>query len=175
MRYGNIVVNILTVMILLATCGAFGLVAALSVNPYLIPFNPYQPPTPVAILVLPSATATSTTSLFPTFPATFTATATITATRFATETPAPTLVTEVTLEATETPTETHTPDPTQIALLTQGAITATNTPPASNTPTVTPTASKTRSAFPFTVQGGGPTPIQNFANSAGCNWMGIGG
>src|SRR5262249_34413091 len=61
----------------------------------------------------------------------------------------------------------------QLAQLT--AQVPTNTPPPTNTPAPTPTASRTLSAFPFTVQGGGPAAIPNFANSAGCNWMGIGG
>jgi len=55
--------------------------------------------------------------------------------------------------------------------------TKTPTPTSTNTPTPgpTPTATSTRSAFPFTKDDVSPQYLQNFANAAGCNWMGIGG
>jgi hypothetical protein len=57
-----------------------------------------------------------------------------------------------------TPTKTPTPTPTNTA-----------------TPGPSPTATNTRSAFPFTKDDVSPQYLQNFANAAGCNWLGIGG
>lgn len=58
--------------------------------------------------------------------------------------------------------------------------TPTETPTPSDTPTETPigpspTASATRAAFPFTKSDVSPFYLQNFANNAGCQWMGIAG
>lgn len=58
---------------------------------------------------------------------------------------------------------------------------ATNTPTPTGTPTPTetpgppPTATNTRSPFPFTKSDTSPMYLQNFANNAGCNWLGIAG
>jgi len=57
-----------------------------------------------------------------------------------------------------TPTRTPTPEPTE-------------TP----TPGPSPTATNTRSAFPFTKDLVSPQYLQNYANNAGCNWLGIAG
>lgn len=57
---------------------------------------------------------------------------------------------------TNTPTNTPTPTPTE-------------------TPGPSPTATNTRSAFLFTKSDSSPMYLQNFANNAGCNWMGIAG
>jgi hypothetical protein len=63
------------------------------------------------------------------------------------------------------PTKTPTPTPTH---------TPTSTP--TETPTgPTPTASPTLSSFLFTKTDSSPFYLQNFANKAGCNWMGIAG
>lgn len=62
---------------------------------------------------------------------------------------------------TKTPTRTPTPTPTN---------TPTATPPG---PSPTPTA--TRSEFIFTRSDFSPFYLQNFANNAGCQWMGIAG
>lgn len=51
--------------------------------------------------------------------------------------------------------------------------TPTDTPTSTPTPGPSPTATQTRSPFPFTASG--PMYLQNFANAAGCNWLGIGG
>ncbi len=147
-RRGSLLANLLTIMALFATCAVGGVFAALLANPYFF-FNPYPPPTLPAVGVLPSPTATSTTSLFPTLPpawtSTFTPLATITS--VVSETPAPQTITD-----------------------TPGAVEISDTPGG---PVVTP--SPTRSAFPFTAQGDGPVALQNFSNALGCNWMGIGG
>jgi hypothetical protein len=62
---------------------------------------------------------------------------------------------------TKTPTPTYTP-------------TNTNTPTATP-PGPTPTPSPTRSAFPFTKTDNSPFYLQNFANNAGCGWLGLAG
>ncbi|MCB8918970.1 MAG: hypothetical protein H6666_13725 [Ardenticatenaceae bacterium] len=57
--------------------------------------------------------------------------------------------------------------------------TATSTPTETPTNTPTPgpsaTASATRSPFPFTSSINSPIYLQNFANNAQCNWLGIAG
>jgi hypothetical protein len=63
------------------------------------------------------------------------------------------------------PTKTPTPTPTNTA-----TATPTETPLG---PTLTP--QPTRSAFPFTKSDSSPFYLQNFANNAGCNWLGLAG
>ncbi|MFN2187295.1 MAG: hypothetical protein ACK2T3_00865, partial [Candidatus Promineifilaceae bacterium] len=53
--------------------------------------------------------------------------------------------------------------------------TPTPTPTYTPTPGPSPTATSTRSAFPFTKDLVSPQYLQNFANSAGCNWLGLAG
>ncbi len=173
--YGCLLTNLLTMGVILLTCAFVAYVTVIVANPA-VGINLFPPPTLPSLAVLPSPTVTSTVSLFPTFAASFTPSPTASATQPPTETLEPTIpVSDTpTLEPlTDTPTATATVDLTQIAQLT--ASVPTNTPVPTNTSAPTPTPSKTLSAFPFTVQGGGPAPIPNFANSAGCNWMGIGG
>jgi hypothetical protein len=74
-----------------------------------------------------------------------------------------------TLQPTLTPSVTPTfPPPTP---------TRTPTPTPTDTPTPGPsaTATATFSPFPFTKDQNSPQYLQNFANSAGCNWMGVAG
>ena len=81
----------------------------------------------------------------------------------ATRAPVNTVRPSLTPSATPTlppPTPTKTPTPTP-----------TDTP----TPGPSPTATATRSAFPFTKDLVSPQYLQNFANSAGCNWLGLAG
>jgi hypothetical protein len=174
--YGCLITNLLTGVVVLATAAACAVTVMMFANPYNA-FNPFPPPTLPSIAVLPSPTTTDAVSNFPTFPPTFTHTSTITLTPTITNTPRPVTATNTRPPATDTPESSPTPsateDLTQQAQLTENV--ATNTLAPTLTATVTPTASKTRSAFPFTVQGGAPLPIQNFANSEGCNWMGIAG
>lgn len=82
-----------------------------------------------------------------------------TATRAPVNTVRPSLTPSVT-PTLPPPTPTRTPTPTP-----------TNTP----TPGPSPTATNTRSAFPFTKDLVSPQYLQNYANSAGCNWLGIAG
>ncbi len=116
-------------------------------------------PTPVIIAEIPSPTHTPTPALGPTFtPQVVPPTVTFAPT----DTRAPTLTPSATLVF---PTKTPTPTPT-------------NTPTATPTETPigpTPTPSPTLSAFPFTKSDTSPFYLQNYANSAGCNWMGVAG
>lgn len=101
---GALILNLLTVIVLLATLGAGALLTGVFLNPYLS-INPYPPPTLPATLGWPTATNTPEIFLPPTW------TPTITDTPGPTETPTPTR----TPLATDTPTppaETFTPTPT---------------------------------------------------------------
>ncbi len=49
------------------------------------------------------------------------------------------------------------------------------TPTHTPTPGPSPTATNTRSPFPFTKSPDSPIPLANYANNAGCNWLGIAG
>lgn len=74
-----------------------------------------------------------------------------------------------TLRPTLTPSVTPTfPPPTPTR-------TPTPTPTETPTPGPSPTATTTRSAFPFTKDVVSPQYLQNYANNAGCNWLGIAG
>jgi hypothetical protein len=123
--------------------------------PTLIPLAqaPTLTPTPVATL-----TPTSDAFLQPTWTpqvavaeptSTFPPLGTLAPTRI--PSPAPTL-------PPATPTRTPTPTPT-------------DTP----TPGPSPTVTRTRAPFPYTKTDDSPFYLQNFANTAGCNWMGIAG
>ncbi len=118
------------------------------------------PPTKVVVAVLPSSTPTETPNpLLPTWTpigAQPTLEMQATNTRRATATP-----TIVPTFPSRTPTPTSTPTPTD---------TATATPIG---PTATP--APTKSAFPFTKSNTSPFYLQNYANNAGCNWLGIAG
>ena len=86
------------------------------------------------------------------------------------------------------PTDTLPPSPTRRPTL-EPSITPTLPPPTptrtpTHTPTETPTetptgptptATNTRSPFPFTKSIDTPTYLRNYANTAGCNWLGIAG
>lgn len=84
------------------------------------------------------------------------------------DTPPPTSTRRPTLEPSITPT------------LPPATPTRTPTPTPTETPTVTPTgptptATNTRSPFLFTKSIDSPIYLRNFANNAGCNWLGIAG
>ncbi len=117
-------------------------------------------PTAVPVAQVPTATYTHTPPpIVPTFTP---------VTRPPTLTPSPTN----TLRPTNTPSvtpifPTSTPSRTPTATAT---ITPTATPIGP-----TPTASATRSAFIFTKTDNSPFYLQNYANTAGCDWMGIAG
>jgi hypothetical protein len=119
-------------------------------------------PTAIPVAVVPSATPTETPSLLqPTWTPRVLA-------PVDTATPLPTSPPRLTATPTEPPflpTRTPTPLPTD---------TPTPTPtdtPEGPPPTVTPT----RSQFRFTRSDVSPIYLQNFANQAGCQWMGVAG
>jgi hypothetical protein len=68
-----------------------------------------------------------------------------------------------------------TPSPTSTLPPPTPTRTPTPTPTDTPTPGPSPTATSTRSAFPFTKDLVSPQYLQNFANSAGCNWLGLAG
>ncbi len=87
-------------------------------------------------------------------------------------------------EPTATPEPTGTRRPTPVPSITPtfppATPTRTPTPTPTNTPTETPigpspTATNTLSPFPFTRSNDSPFYLRNYANAAGCNWLGIAG
>jgi len=173
-RRGSFIVNLLTILVLLGTCATGAATALIFVDPY-TPLNPFPPPpspTPIQIAevptVKPSDTRPAPSATFTVRPILNPSTPTEPPTLIPTDTPVEITITQPPVEG---PTLTFTP-----SLTPSVTPTATEPIPLTNTPTsraVTPT--KTRSPFPFTLQDGGPTYLPNFANSAGCNWMGIAG
>jgi hypothetical protein len=161
--------NILTAMIIVVTILALLAFVVIYLAPEILPpqlaalfgepaAETAPTPTLVPLAVLPSPTNTPTT--VPVLEPTWTLPA-----PEATQPPPPTNtrrpVEEPTVTLTlppNTPTRTVTPTPTDTA-----------------TPGPSPTATYTRSPFPFTKTEVSPQYLQNFANNAGCNWMGIGG
>jgi hypothetical protein len=89
--------------------------------------------------------------------------------------------TPVPAQATSTPVPINTLSPTQTPSVTPTfpppTPTRTPTPTPTDTPTPgpSPTATATFSPFPFTKDQRSPQYLQNFANTAGCNWMGVAG
>lgn len=98
----RLILNLLTVLVLLATVGVGLLMAALYINPYL-PINPYPPPTLPPTLGWPTATKTPEIRLPPTWTPTVTLTPRPTNTLPATETPSITPTPEVGQGTTPTP------------------------------------------------------------------------
>ncbi|MBI3242432.1 MAG: hypothetical protein HYZ49_09080 [Chloroflexi bacterium] len=167
---GSVIVNLFTVLILAGTVvmGLYFFVILLSPSIFL---NPFPPSTLPAIAVLPSVTPAPPTSIVPTFPPLFTPTPTFTSTQ-----PRPSATFTPGSEATTPAPDITASDVTEVTAAPGNTETFTPTPTPTDTPSgPTPTPSRTRSAFPFTAQENAPIPVQNFANSAGCNWMGIAG
>jgi hypothetical protein len=185
--------NLLAVVFLVLACATALCVAVIFVNPGVLSaiglnaFVPQPLPTPIRLADLltrapsanltpdannttptlngagetPSAPAGPTETLppgvtaFPTFPPTWTPSATPTASEIPpTRTPQPTETATVP-PYTATPSETPTPTPTSTRVA------------------FVPTATKTKSPFVYTLKN--IQPMANYANTAGCNWMGIAG
>ncbi len=155
--------NVLAIVFTLFSCVNLICVTSVFANPGLVP-GPLRLPTEAAVVTLTPTPTPTNTSAFPTFPPTWTATATFGPTE------------------PRGPVDTDTPEPTDTPrgpTLTP-SLTPSLTPTPSDTPTATatgptPTKTATFSPFPFVLQGGAPGYIPNFANTAGCNWMGIAG
>ena len=146
-REGGSIWNLLTILILLGTCGLLMLFFIIFLNPYLAinPFKP-DPPLPPLYQIEPSATRQVTFSLPSTiFPPTWTATASL------------------------EPTQTFTPRPPTAT----STITATirNLTPGTKTPTSTITPE-----MPFALRAP-PAAVSSTITrpDSGCNWMGVGG
>jgi hypothetical protein len=168
-RGSAVIFNILTIFVLLAACAVGGVFAYLAFTPPAVP-EPLQPEPLPTIQPSPPPTATSVIDTFPT-PITPTTGASLTATEA-----------EATATLEGSPIATGQAITVTVSRTATGTVTATATTTATGTqaasdtptgPTVTP--SQTLSVLPFTLQAGSPNYQPNFANTAGCNWMGIGG
>jgi hypothetical protein len=157
--------NILAIMFVVATF----LILVLVIFLVLIPDNPIvaalgldtagQPtPTLIQVAVVPTVTETREPGLV--LPPTSTP-----QTSGSTATTAPLGTLRPTLTPSVTPTF---PPPTPTR-------TPTSTPTPTPSPGPSPTVTNTRSPFPFTKDLESPRYLQNYANSAGCNWLGIAG
>ncbi len=132
---------------LFLTSGGTAQAQQVGVEPTLFVFPTFTP-----TLEGPTPNPTWTTTPLPTV----TGTATITSTPTETTTPTPT----DTPTPTETSTPTETPEPT-------------STPEPTNTPE--PVVEPTRAPFDYVLRGGTVTYTANYANAAGCDWLGIAG
>ncbi len=135
--------NILSIIVILATCALLGIYASVFANPYSA-LNPFPPPTQVPPLVLPSATATLR-SLPPTWTATPANGAQQQPELAPSSTGLPTATGFVLPSFTPTATFTNTPTSTP---------TVTNTPKPTLTPTKTPKPKPTKTNVPTEA----PTP-----------------
>ena len=167
-RRGGGLANILALAIFIVAlvigCGAI----ALAINPNLIsgavlptltavPEATAVPPTMVSVAQVPTETATPTEDpLVPTF------------TPIPSETP-------VSATATNTRQPTLTPSITPTFPPATATSTPTETPTETPTPGPSPTQTNTPSPFPFTKSADSPFYLRNFANTAGCDWLGLAG
>lgn len=162
----NLASFLILVVILLAIAGVVAVIAApemvapitdmLGITVATAEPQEIATPTLVAVAQVPTSTSTSPPSLGPTWTPQgpgATAMATATNTRRPTAEPS---ITVTFPPATNTPT--ITPSPT-----------------ATETPGPPPTVTVTRAPYPFTKMDTSPMYLQNFANNAGCEWMGIAG
>jgi len=157
---------ILALLLVALSCLVVAFTALVLIYPDVIP-SELRSPTDVA-LVLPTRAPTRTP------PPTALPSATPTRTLSAWIVP-PTWTATPTASATATATATNTA--TSIATPTAPRPTATLTPtPLPPTPTgPTPTRTNTKTAYSFDLQNGTPSYYPNWANTAGCDWMGIAG
>lgn len=171
-KAGVSIANILSVMLVMVTCVVGIVIALIFVKPELLPIrsvagdvsgeptvNPQLPPTMAAVAEVPPTATTN--PLAPTWtPSSQGALPTTTRKPFATQ-EATTIPTLAPLLPTKTSTPTATPTATP---------TETPTPPGP-----TPIPSPTRSQYEFTKSDVSPIYLQNYANNAGCDWMGLAG
>ena len=158
--------NILTAMVVFVMVLAVILAVVVYFNPAILatviplpptatPLPTEPPPTVAQVALAPTVTPTSDAVV-----ATFTPVPTQAPTEvIPTNTRQPTLTPSIT-PTFPPPTPTRTP---------------TTTPTLTPSPGPSPTATFTRSPFPFTKSPDSPTYLRNFANSAGCDWLGLGG
>jgi len=160
--------NVLTVLVMLITALTAVCFVFIFLTPGLLPesFRPAEPQLQListaapAPTMVPSATSVDLAEIPPTWTLSPPPSPIATATPRGTTTNTPTPSLTPTWHPTNTPTPTKTP---------------TNTPTVTPTAGPSPTPSLTRSAFPFTLDRNSPQYIPNFANNAGCNWLGVAG
>ncbi len=161
--------NVLAVLLVVLSLACLGSVALIFAAPGVVPPE-FRVPTEPAVIAIPTASFTpvfSPTSLVPTFPPTWTPqfTPTDTLTPLPTNTPTPTSTRTNTPTFTVTPSKTLTPT---ITLTPSKTWTMSPTGP-------TPTRTRTLAPFPYVLQNNRATYMANWANSAGCKWLGIAG
>ncbi len=161
--------NALAVLLVVLSVLCLGSVALIFAAPGVVPpeFRVATEPTVIAIPTASFTPVLSPTSLVPTVPPTWTPrfTPTDTTTPLPSDTP------------TNTPTRTNTPT---LTVTPSKTLTPTITLTPSKTWTLsptgpTPTRTRTLAPFPYVLQNGRPTYMANWANTAGCNWLGIAG
>ena len=179
-NFGSILLNIVAALFVL---GAVGVVALLVVM-FLLPDdifpdilgsrNSDPAPTLASIALVPTLPPAASATALPTDIPTETPTEKPAGVVPATNTPLPRMDTPTpvpinTLQPTLTPSPSSTLPP--------ATPTKTPTPTPTDTPTPgpSPTVTTTRSPFPFTKDQASPQYLQNYANSAGCDWMGVAG
>lgn len=150
MRSNNttLVWNVLTLLILLASLTLVVIFAVIFINPYAA-LNPFPPPTPLAVLAIPTSTPTPLNQMPPTWTPEASPTFTI----------------------TPTPTETPTEFPSQTL---EPSATPTLDPRVTPSPTLRPTA--TAGGYAFVPQEGSPAAISySIYSDVGCQFLGVGG
>lgn len=160
-RGSSAIYNLVSIVSLVLTVVTVVVVAGLALSP-----APQEEVVFATFIPTFTPTMTFTPSLTP-LPPTWTPTATETNTVTATFTTTPTITASATI--TETPGPTNTP-----SLTFTPSITNTATPsltPEGPTVTFTPSLSP----FPFNLRDQEVLYVENFANSAGCSWQGVGG
>ncbi|MBN1315299.1 MAG: hypothetical protein JXA42_07520 [Anaerolineales bacterium] len=160
--------NLLTVLLLILTVLAIVCYGTLYMMPgILAPF--FKTETPVLInTAVPPPSFTPSVEFVEIAASEVPPTWTPSATSQPSNTPTPRGTATHTLTPSLTPTfnPTKTPTPTE---------TPTQTPTETPTPGPSPTPSQTRSPYPFTVDPNSPLYTANYANNAGCNWLGVAG
>jgi hypothetical protein len=169
-------VNIFSAMLLVAAVFILLGVAAIYMAPNLLPAtvasalgisqstSPRAAPTLMALAAVPTLTPTHTPDPITSLPS-----------LAPTWTPMPVQATNVPVQPTNTLRPTLTPSITPTFPPATPTRTPTPTPTETATPGPSPTVTNTRSPFLFTKSDQSPFYLQNFANNAGCDWMGIAG
>lgn len=173
---GSVLFNVVTIFLIVAACGIAALVIYILATPdnFLTDFlGTAKDPTPTlaSVAVVPTVTPVANKEPDePNEPAEPTSAREVPPTN----TPLPPLETRQDISI-------NTPRPTLTPTIGAALPTNTSTPTSTPTPTDTatpgpsPTVTNTRSPFPFTKDLTSPQFLQNYANNAGCDWMGIAG
>lgn len=165
-KRGFSIYNILTVLVLILSVLTAAVFALAFAMPGLMP-PAFQPQTPTAAAtafpldeINIAATWVAKTGVPPTWTPSATAPPSSTPTPRSTSTATPTPSMTPTWQPTYTPSVTPTP---------------TASPTLTPSPGPSPTPEATHSAYPFTFDNPSPSYTYNFANTAGCGWLGVAG